>query len=172
MPRPVTGGRAGRPAKPAEVKRVLGNPGKRPLPNAPTPGTALEVAGDTPVAPPGLEGKGLESWNRLWDAGKAHLSARADYVLMEQLCWALGEKDELRRWLAEDRMNRSWYTTANGQTVTHPSVKRVEQLDAQTTSWLAQLGFTPSDRARLGLLEVRTPDELDDFRRRLGGRAG
>jgi hypothetical protein len=34
------------------------------------------------------------------------------------------------------------------------------------------LGFTPSDRARLGLLEVRTPDELDDFRRRQGQRAG
>jgi P27 family predicted phage terminase small subunit len=134
-------------------------------------GTALEVVGDTPPAPPGLEGKGLESWNRLWDAGKGHLSARADYVLMEQLCWALDEKDELRCWVAEDRMGRSWYTTANGQTVTHPSVKRIEQIDAQTTSWLAQLGFTPSDRARLGLLEVRTPDELDDFRRRQGQRA-
>jgi phage terminase small subunit len=103
---------------------------------------------------------------------KAHLSARADYVLMEQLCWALGEKDELRCWVAEDRMGRSWYVTANGQMVIHPSVKRIEQIDAQTTSWLAQLGFTPSDRARLGLLEVRTPDELDDFRRRQGGRAG
>jgi P27 family predicted phage terminase small subunit len=172
MPRPVTGkGRGGTP-KPLETKRLLGNPGKRPLPNAATPGTALEVVGDIPAAPPGLEGKGLESWNRLWDAGKAHLSARADYVLMEQLCWALDEKHELRCWLAEDRMNRSWYTTANGQTVTHPSVKRTEQLDAQCTSWLAQLGFTPSDRARLGLLEVRTPDELDDFRRRQGQRAG
>jgi P27 family predicted phage terminase small subunit len=167
-----TGGRVGRPAKPAEVKRALGNPGKRALPAAPTPGTALEVVGDTPPAPPGLEGKGLESWNRLWDAGKGHLSACADYVLMEQLCWALGEKDELRCWVAEDRMGRSWYVTANGQMVIHPSVKRIEQIDAQTTSWLAQLGFTPSDRARLGLLEVRTPDELDDFRRRQGQRAG
>jgi hypothetical protein len=28
------------------------------------------------------------------------------------------------------------------------------------------LGFTPSDRARLGLAEIRVANELDNFRRR------
>jgi hypothetical protein len=28
------------------------------------------------------------------------------------------------------------------------------------------LGFTPSDRARLGLAEIRVANELDQFRRR------
>jgi P27 family predicted phage terminase small subunit len=171
MPRPVTGkGRGGTP-KPIETKRLLGNPGKRALPAAPTPGMALETAEGVPEAPTGLGEYGLANWNRYWDAGRAHLSAKADYGLMERLCRALDELDELRSWLAEDRMGRAWYVTANGQTVTHPAVKRIEQIDAQTTSWLAQLGFTPSDRARLGLLEVRTPDELDDFRRRKDSRA-
>jgi P27 family predicted phage terminase small subunit len=172
MPAKSTGGRPGRPSKPIETKRLLGNPGKRPLAPAPTPGTALEVASGTPEPPADLPVKGLEVWVRLWDAGRAHLSAKADYVLMEQLCRGLAEKDALRLWLAEDYFHRAWYVMNNGQTVIHPAVKRTEQLDAQCTSWLAQLGFTPSDRARLGLLEVRTPDEIDDFRRRQGQRAG
>jgi phage terminase small subunit len=50
--------------------------------------------------------------------------------------------------------------------VTHPAVKQVDQLDAQNTAWMSLLGFTPSDRARLGLAEIRVANELDEFRKR------
>jgi phage terminase small subunit len=74
---------------------------------------------------------------------------------------------ELEAWLAHD-ITRRWYETANGQIVTHPAVKQIEQADAQMTTWLSLLGFTPSDRARLGLQEIRVANELDQFRRRKG----
>ena len=60
----------------------------------------------------------------------------------------------------------SFQIDANGQMVTHPLVKQKSELNAQITAWLSLLGFTPSDRARLGLAEIRVANELDNFRRR------
>ncbi len=71
----------------------------------------------------------------------------------------------MRDWLGDHPENR-WYVTANGQVVTHPAVKQIEQIDAQVTGWLSMLGFSPSDRARLGLAEIRVANELDEFRKR------
>jgi hypothetical protein len=45
-------------------------------------------------------------------------------------------------------------------------VKQKTELNAQITAWLSLLGFTPSDRARLGLAEIRVANELDQYRQR------
>ena len=50
--------------------------------------------------------------------------------------------------------------------MTHPAVKQIEQADAQITGWLQLLGLPVSERARLGLFEIRVANELDDYRRR------
>jgi phage terminase small subunit len=63
-------------------------------------------------------------------------------------------------------VERRWYTSPNGQVVTHPAVKQIEQMDAQNTAWMSLMGFTPSDRARLGLQEIRVANELDQYRQR------
>jgi phage terminase small subunit len=68
-------------------------------------------------------------------------------------------------WLGKD-VERRWYTSPNGQVVTHPAVKQIEQMDAQNTAWMSLMGFTPSDRARLGLQEIRVANELDQYRQR------
>lgn len=86
-------------------------------------------------------------------------------VLMCLLVEKLQTANRLRLWLGDDVRNR-WYTTANGQTVTHPAVKQLEQADAQVTGWLQLLGFPVSERARLGLFEIRVANELDEYRRR------
>jgi hypothetical protein len=39
-------------------------------------------------------------------------------------------------------------------------------MDAQNTAWMSLMGFTPSDRARLGLQEIRVANELDQYRQR------
>ena len=72
---------------------------------------------------------------------------------------------ELELWLGND-VERRWYTSPNGQVVTHPAVKQIEQMDAQNTAWMSLMGFTPSDRARLGLQEIRVANELDQYRQR------
>ena len=131
-----TGGKVGRPPKPTEVHRRNGNPSKKVLPPAPIPGKALEVVqiGNVPVAPDSFDDVGLAVWNRLWHAGRKHLSNDSDYVLMGLLCQKISERTQLALWLAED-FNRRFYTSANGQIVSHPAVKQIDQYDAQITSW-------------------------------------
>lgn len=167
MPRPKTGVGRGAKPQPTEVHRARGNPGHKKMPAAPTPETAVVVidADQIPIAPDWCDEYGGEIWRRLWMAGRRHLSEQHDTVLISMLVEKLQLIKKLRDWLGDD-VERRWYTTANGQTVTHPAVKQIEQADAQVTGWLQLLGFTVSDRARLGLFEIRVANELDEYRRR------
>jgi P27 family predicted phage terminase small subunit len=78
------------------------------------------------------------------------------------LCEAHDEHEEIRRQLSTGVVDR-YYTTANGQMVTHPLVTQLANLRQQMTAWMAAIGFSPADRSRLGLAEVRVRDELDDL---------
>lgn len=167
MPKPVTGAGRGGKALPAERKRATGNPGKRKLAAAPTPETALAVvdADALPPAPEQLGPVGKLAWQYVWCGGRRHLSESQDSLLIARVAEKVELVARLNEWLGAD-VERRWYTTANGQVVTHPAVKQLEQADAQITAWLCLLGFTPSDRARLGLQEIRVADALDAYRRR------
>ena len=164
-----TGGRPGRRATPTELKRARGNPGKRPLPALPIPETALANVDVSwvPDPPAVLTEVGQLAWRTFWVAGRRHLSEHHDSAMLGRLCLRMQQVAELEAWLAED-VTRRWYETANGQVVTHPAVKQIEAADAQMTTWMSLLGFTPSDRARLGLAEIRVANELDQFRQRKG----
>jgi len=167
MARPKTGTGGGRSAKPLERKRLTGARIRTGLKASPMPGTALALVDPTvvPTAPEGLGKVGGEYWSVLWTGGRRHLSELHDGPLMGRLCRNYQVIWELEQWLGSDLTNR-WYTSPNGQVVTHPAVKQIEQMDAQCTAWLSLLGFTPSDRARLGLAEIRTANELDAYRQR------
>jgi P27 family predicted phage terminase small subunit len=167
MPKPKTGVGRGAKAQPIESHRARGNPGHKKMSAAPTPETAVVVveASHTPLAPEWCTDYGADVWRRVWFAGRRHLSEQHDMLMVELLVEKLQLLKRLRDWLGDD-VTRRWYTTANGQTVTHPAVKQIEQADAQITGWLQLLGFTVSDRARLGLFEIRVANELDEYRRR------
>lgn len=159
-----TGRPKGRPSKPTEVKRALGNPGHRPLPDVQKPGQGLAPVTSVPAAPSlGMDGQAL--WDRLWSAGEKWLSPDGDYALMELLCRATDESEFLRRSLSLGEVPRH-YVLPNGSFVSHPYVTQLKELRLQMTAWLAALGFSPTDRARLGLAEVRTLDALDELQRR------
>lgn len=160
----TTGRPRGRPAKPTEVKRALGNPGHRPLPAEPAPGEALEPALDVPT-PPDLGRDGLELWETVWTAGSMWLSREGDYAVIKLLCQAQDEAEHLRRALAIGEVPRI-YVHSNGSIVTHPYVGQLKELRQQITAWLSSLGFSPADRARLGLSEVRQGDALDELTKR------
>ena len=146
---------------------MTGNPGRRKLPAAPTPTSALEVidVDRLPPAPEHLGPVGRLAWEYVWRGGRRHLSESQDSLLIARVAEKVELVARLNDWLGDD-VERRWYTTANGQVVTHPAVKQLEQADAQLTAWLSMLGFTPSDRARLGLQEIRVADALDAYRRR------
>lgn len=167
MPKPKTGVGRGGKAQPVEMQRAKGNPSKKKLP--PKPDTVTSLANidpeSVPAAPSWCDEYGSAVWTTLWQAGRRHLSEKHDALLISMLVERLQDRRALRDWLGDHPENR-WYVTANGQMVTHPAVKQMEQIDAQVTGWLSMLGFSPSDRARLGLAEIRVANELDEFRRR------
>lgn len=148
----------GPPPKPVELKRRLGNPGKQRLPEplVVLPAAALAV----PEPPRGLLKFGKEAWTRFWRAGGAWLSPEADLTWLLLLCQAHDERGALRRVL---RREGHFTTGSRGQLVTHPAVGQLRALEVQITRWLALGGFTPADRSRLGLAEVRRVSRLEEF---------
>lgn len=165
-----TGRPVGRPAKPVETHRAAGNPSKKKLPDAPMPGKGLGAVDGVPT-PPSLGEDGLILWSATWQAGRSWLSPTVDFTLIKMLCEAHDEHEEIRRQLSTGIIER-FYATSNGQLVTHPLVTQLGNLRTQMTAWLAALGFSPSDRSRLGLAEVRVRDELDDLSKRRVERTG
>lgn len=166
----ATGRPNGRPSKPIEQHRALGNPGHRSLPAAPEPGDGLDGVSSIPAAPADLNDEGLALWAHTWEAGRQWLSPEADFQVVWLLCQAHQEITAMLGEFADGTASRT-YVTSNASIVSHPYIAQIKELRVQMTSWLAALGFSPADRARLGLSEVRVRDELDDLTRRRNERA-
>ena len=84
----------GRPPKPTELKRRLGNPGKRALPATPE---ASAPASNIPTAPRGLKRHGKAAWATLWGVGEPWLNPTTDMAIVTRLCQAYDEREELRQ---------------------------------------------------------------------------
>jgi hypothetical protein len=139
---------AGRPPKPIEQKRALGNPGKRALPKTGEV-VVLEQTGDIPEPPRPLLKYGQELWDRVWSMGATWVSQKSDLELLVMTCEMIDERWNLRVKVmqSDDAAMR----------------RGLRELDRQIVSNLSLLGFTPSDRARLGVAEVKVRSKLDEL---------
>ena len=140
---------AGRKPKPLEQKKRLGNPGKRALPE---PTTTLARATSVPEPLRNLGTPGRDFWDRLWSGGLTWIAPQSDIELVQILCEQIDERQLLRYRV----MTEGDWRERNG----------LRQLDSQIMTGLSMLGFTPTDRARLGLAEVKYETKLDDYRKR------
>ena len=136
---------------PVEQKKLLGNPSRRPLPDdsqlAVLPGVSSMPE---PVRP--LQDAGLALWLRVWRSAQVWLSPDTDLELLQVTCELLDERGELLEQARETR---------------DPADRRaIRQLDQQLVSNMSLLGFTPTDRARLGVARVQAESTLDRMRRR------
>ncbi len=138
----------GRPPKPIEQKRKLGNPGKRTLPD-PDDLQQLEPATTTPKPPRPLLQPGIELWDRIWALGATWISPESDLEFLLMTCELVDERWNLRIKVMqkdEPRMRRA-----------------LRELDRQIFSNLSLLGLTPTDRSRLGVAEVRARSQLEEL---------
>ncbi len=156
----------GPPPKSTEQKRLLGNPGKRALP---APPVRLAASSSPPPPPPTLldRGAGRQAWDRLWLAASGWLSPSVDYAIMTRLC----ESYDLRGALLE-AIGQEGYTVpgSQGQPRPHPLLDHLRTLEDQLLKLEACCGFTPSDRMRLGLAEVKARNKLEELLQRQRGR--
>lgn len=146
---------AGRPPKPLEQKRLLGNPGKRALPKEGSL-QALPMAQEKPEPNRPLGKYGQELWDRVWETGLTWISPNTDSELLLMTCELIDERWNLRAKViqGEDPRER----------------RGLRELDRMIIGNLSLLGFTPTDRTRLGVAEVKAMSKLEELQARKADR--
>jgi len=137
----------GRPAKPLEQKRKLGNPGQRRLPEV---SETIALVGGYIEPPRPLEFAGMQLWDMVFKHGGTWISQNTDTQLLLMTCEQLDRREELRSAIAEKGLDRQLIM----------SINETEKL---ISSNLGLLGFSPADRTRLGLAEVKTQSKLQEL---------
>jgi len=136
------------PGKPAELKKKLGSR------HYEEPSTGIELVQPDHMPEPTrqLGHSGLNLWNRVWAGGKIWLSHRTDIELVQMVCEQLDERDQLREYVMNNL--EAWHERAGLRT-----------LEREIASNLSMLGFTPADRTKLGLAEVKAESKLEQLRK-------
>jgi hypothetical protein len=140
----------GRPNKPIEQKRLTGTLRPDRIPASPV---LLSNDPNPPATPSTLEAKGRDFWETVWATN--WVSQTSDYHLALITAESIDERERVREALAEDPRDRRLRVT-------------LRELDKQLISSLSLLGYTPSDRSRLGVAEVKTESKLEELMRRRG----
>jgi hypothetical protein len=117
----------------------------------------LQQVEETPQPPRRLLKYGHDLWNRVWGMGATWVSDRTDLELLTMTCEMVDERWNLRVKV----MQTDDATMRRG----------LRELDRQIVSNLSLLGFTPSDRSRLGVAEVKAKSKLEELMERRATRS-
>jgi hypothetical protein len=147
---------AGRPPKPNELKRLLGNPGQRPLPDLNNI-THLPQAREIPAPPEILQEHGKNLWNRAWGMAITWLSPVSDIDAIYNAA-TLADASEAAR-------NKYMATLEANDGRAFVAINKAY------TDALTSLGFDPISRSRLGVAEVRAATSIDKLLERRHNRA-
>jgi hypothetical protein len=109
----------------------------------------LPIVEEIPAPPEHLGPRGREFWAQAFEGGN-WLWGDIDGTLLAHTGALLDEREELSEQV-KDKPDNTRLRAA------------LRQLDKQLVSNLAHLGFTPSDRARLGLVRVRQQSKLEEL---------
>jgi hypothetical protein len=95
---------------------------------------------------------GREFWDRVWGVGLSWISPNTDVELLLMTCELIDE-----RWNLRVRVMQSgdWRER-----------RGLRDLDARIVSNLSLLGFTPADRSKLGVAEVKAISKMEQLKRR------
>lgn len=145
----------GRPPKPNEQKRRLGNPGKRSLPAIATV-TPLRPAQE--AAPAHLGPEGHDLWERV--ARAAVWLAPSDLPMLALLCELTDRRAEF---LANLDSSGPVLVNPSGRVVANPIVGMLSSVEKQIVEISSLLGLTPADRTRMGVAEVKATNSFEEM---------
>lgn len=114
---------------------------------------------DAPQMPRGLKTRGKREWLKIWASGP-WLNPEHDYAWVEQIARAYDDIDVFRRKIEEDGLV---VRGSLGQPVAHPLVAEVRKCEQTIRTCLSVIGFSPTDRARLGLAEIKRETALQEL---------
>lgn len=152
----------GRPPKPIERARATARNATHKADGRPLPAVreVITKTADVPPAPPGLGARGAAEWETIWSAGRAWLAPTQDYAWVEIVCRAWDDIDGFRAKVAADGLIQKG---SMGQVIAHPLIASIRQAEGQIMKALSVLGFSPTDRARLGLAEIKRVSKLQEM---------
>lgn len=155
--------------KPTKLKKLEGNPGKRPL-NKFEPQPEVEK----PSCPAWLCYEAKVEWKRIVPKLMAlGLLTRIDRAALAAYCQAYGRwaKAEKALKALEEKFESTWninaggglcyQTMPNGNWVTHPLVHVANRAMEQMQKFLAEFGMTPVARTRISVKTSESEDPLD-----------
>jgi len=149
----VGGKGSGRRPKPVEQKRRIGNPGGRKLPSRAEIVALPSLVSQVPEPHRALGAHGRALWDRIWSSGAAWLRPALDGDLVLMACEMTDERTMLRQIVFTQQ--GAWRER-----------RALREIDRQITSLLSQIGFSPTDRATLGIGEHKQ-HEFSKIRERI-----
>ena len=111
------------------------------------------IQGDYPDPPQGLGEIGEEFWHSILTEASGWVSYKLDTHLLRIVCQQLDEREELKV-LVRENSDKPRLRTG------------LRELEKSIQSNLSSLGLTPSDRARLGFVQVKSESKLEELMRR------
>lgn len=146
---------------PTNVKMVMGNPGKRPLPqNEPRPKSGK------PCAPAHLNEDAKLEWVRVErELESLGILSGLDRAAFAAYCQAYGRWVQAERTLS--KMNNQAeglvIKTSNGNMIQNPLVGIANKAMADMVRYAAEFGMTPSARSRVSVGDQEGDDPADEF---------
>lgn len=160
----------GRPPKPRERMKATqrNNETKANGDRLPAPynGPIDRRVPDPPVA---LTGRGEVEWRNIWEAG-FWLKRDQDYAWVEMVCQAYMDIEVFRATVRDQGLTVKGY--APGQVVAHPLIAEIRKCEQTIQKCLSTLGFSPTDRAKLNILDIKARSAFEEFMDRVSSREG
>jgi P27 family predicted phage terminase small subunit len=120
-----------------------------------------------PPAPLDLKERGQTEWDKIWSAGEVWLHPNEDYHWVEQIAHAYDDIDAFRDEIKRTGLIIKGYA---GQQVANPLLKEIRDAENVIRKCLSILGFSPTDRARLGLAEIKVQSGLAELQTRINNK--
>ena len=153
----------GRPKKPDVIKKLEGNPGRRPLnSDAPMPAGA-------PAMPPYLKDYAVEIWDQVITSMPKALYAMCDSAVLGAFCVAVSQHKDATEILESEGLTT---TTARGDLRAHPAVAVQNKAVAIMATLGSKLGLDPAARASLKIPSVANTSSKFDGLICLQGKTG
>jgi P27 family predicted phage terminase small subunit len=150
----------GRPKTPIEKMKARSpdgtTPGHRKLLVPVSPTTPERSVPDLPAGI-AAEGRGAEEWVKVWTAG-FWLKRDQDYHWVEMIARAYGDMARYRTEVEEMGLTVTGYA---GQVVANPLLNEIRKLEQTIQKCLQVLGFSPTDRAKLAIVEASAQNAVE-----------
>ena len=142
-------------AKPNEIKRRNGNPGKQKLPDL---NKVIALPRFTAEPPAHLTEVGVNLWQDV--LAIAPWIANTDGTILLELC----EKMELKKQIQEQLKPEQFILlTDKGYAYQNPLFGMLSTVQSDIVKNLSLLGLTPSDRSKMGVAEVKARGKLEEL---------